>query len=135
MLGSVCYPVSFRLYVASKSLQLKQTICYTKHLLFTTAKHQPNSVCTANTTTRTGLWKISGNKLEKPSYLFGTHHLAPLSFLDSIDGWEEAFIATQQTIGELDEQYGADANATHDRVAHARRIRLQHLLNDEDRNF
>ena len=48
------------------------------------------------------LWKISGNNLEKPSYLYGTHHLVPLSFLDSIDGLDEAFMATEQTIGELD---------------------------------
>lgn len=48
------------------------------------------------------LWKISGNQLEEPSYLFGTHHLVPLSFLDSIDGLNDAFMATKQTIGELD---------------------------------
>lgn len=48
------------------------------------------------------LWKISGNKLEQPSYLFGTHHLVPLSFLDSIQGLDAAFIATEQTVGELD---------------------------------
>ena len=48
------------------------------------------------------LWKISGNGLEKPSYLFGTHHLAPLSFLDSITGIHEAFESTEQTVGELD---------------------------------
>lgn len=48
------------------------------------------------------LWKISGNNLEQPSYLFGTHHLVPLSFLDSIDGLDKAFLATEQTIGELD---------------------------------
>ena len=48
------------------------------------------------------LWKISGNNLEQPSYLYGTHHLVPLSFLDSIVGLDEAFMATEQTIGELD---------------------------------
>ncbi len=48
------------------------------------------------------LWKISGNNLEQPSYLFGTHHLVPLSFLDSITGIDEAFMATEQAIGELD---------------------------------
>lgn len=48
------------------------------------------------------LWKIWGNNLEQPSYLYGTHHLVPLSFLDSIDGLDEAFMATEQTIGELD---------------------------------
>lgn len=58
----------------------------------------------ANTTQETNalLWEISGNGLESPSYLFGTHHLVPLSFLDSIDGLEEAFEATEQTVGELD---------------------------------
>ena len=48
------------------------------------------------------LWKISGNGLEKPSYLFGTHHLVPLSFLDSIPGIHEAFGSTEQAVGELD---------------------------------
>lgn len=48
------------------------------------------------------LWKISGNKLEQPSYLYGTHHLVPLSFLDTISGLDAAFISTEQTIGELD---------------------------------
>ena len=48
------------------------------------------------------LWKISGNKLEEPSYLFGTHHLVPVSYLDSIDGLEDAFLSTKQTVGELD---------------------------------
>ncbi len=48
------------------------------------------------------LWKVSGNGLEKPSYLFGTHHLAPLSFLDSLSGVHEAFESTEQTVGELD---------------------------------
>ncbi len=48
------------------------------------------------------LWKVSGNELEKPSYLFGTHHLIPISFLDNIDGIKEAFESTEQTIGEID---------------------------------
>ena len=47
------------------------------------------------------LWKISGNGLEQPSYLMGTHHLAPLSITDSIAGFKEAFTASQQVIGEL----------------------------------
>ena len=62
-----------------------------------------NSCANAKPKQETGLlWKISGNKLEKPSYLFGTHHLVPLSFLDSIHGLNEAFMATEQTVGELD---------------------------------
>ena len=48
------------------------------------------------------LWKISGNGLENASYLFGTHHLVPLSFLDSINGIHEAFNMSEQSVGELD---------------------------------
>lgn len=47
------------------------------------------------------LWKISGHGLDKPSYLFGTHHLAPYHILDSIKGWEAAFDATTQMVGEI----------------------------------
>ncbi|MBF6596731.1 MAG: TraB/GumN family protein [Fermentimonas sp.] len=48
------------------------------------------------------LWKVSGNGLEKPSYIFGTHHLIPVSFLDSVAGIHDAFENTEQTVGELD---------------------------------
>ena len=62
-----------------------------------------SSCAISQTKQETGLlWKISDNKLEEPSYLFGTHHLVPISYLDSIDGLDEAFMATKQTIGELD---------------------------------
>lgn len=47
------------------------------------------------------LWKISGNGLEKPSYLFGTHHLASLGICDSITGFDEAFDRCTQINGEL----------------------------------
>ena len=30
------------------------------------------------------LWQVSGHGLVRPSYLFGTHHLIPVSFLDSL---------------------------------------------------
>lgn len=48
------------------------------------------------------LWKISGNGLDKPSYLFGTHHLVPISFLDSVPEVVTAFEKSEQTVGELD---------------------------------
>lgn len=48
------------------------------------------------------LWKVSGNGLDKPSYLFGTHHLVPISFLDEIVGLDEAFGSVEQVVGELD---------------------------------
>lgn len=47
------------------------------------------------------LWKVSGNGLEKPSYIFGTHHLASYSILEKIEGLMPAFDATSQVVGEL----------------------------------
>lgn len=48
------------------------------------------------------LYKISGNGLTQPSYIIGTYHLAPVSFVDSIPGLKEAMDATEQVYGELD---------------------------------
>ena len=42
------------------------------------------------------LWKVSGKGLEKPSYIFGTYHLSPLSIKDSI-----AMNETTQVYGEV----------------------------------
>ena len=58
-------------------------------------------VCTVSAQTgsdKTGalLWKISGNGLEHPSYIFGTHHLFPISFLDSVPGIKQAFASSRQ---------------------------------------
>ena len=47
------------------------------------------------------LWKITGKGLKTPSYLMGTHHLAPLSIMDSIKGMQTALNSTTQVIGEL----------------------------------
>lgn len=47
------------------------------------------------------LWKISGNDLTKPSYIFGTHHLAPLSIVDSITGFHGALNNVEQVYGEI----------------------------------
>ncbi|MCE5204833.1 MAG: TraB/GumN family protein [Porphyromonadaceae bacterium] len=48
------------------------------------------------------LWEVSGNGLEQPSYLYGTHHLVTVSFLDSVSGVKDAFESTTQMVGELD---------------------------------
>ncbi|MDR1004154.1 MAG: TraB/GumN family protein [Prevotellaceae bacterium] len=53
------------------------------------------------------LYKISGNRLSQPSYIFGTHHLAPLSVKDQIASLPQAMTDTQQVYGEL---VMADAN-------------------------
>lgn len=48
------------------------------------------------------LWKISGNGLAKPSYVVGTYHVAPVSFVDSIPGLKAALDECEQVYGELD---------------------------------
>lgn len=54
------------------------------------------------------LWKISGNGLSKPSYMVGTHHVAPISTLDSIKGFDEALESADAVYGEV---VMADMNA------------------------
>lgn len=48
------------------------------------------------------LYRISGNGLKTPSYIVGTYHLAPASFVDSIPGMQKAMEETNQVYGELD---------------------------------
>lgn len=50
------------------------------------------------------LYKITGKDLKQPSYIVGTYHLAPLSFIDSIKGIRSAMQETEQVCGELDMQ-------------------------------
>lgn len=47
------------------------------------------------------LWKVSGKGLDKPSYILGTHHLADVSFVDSISGLRAAMDEVEQVAGEL----------------------------------
>lgn len=47
------------------------------------------------------LWKISDNGLKESSYIFGTHHVAPLCICDSIKGFEKAFTECKQLYGEI----------------------------------
>ena len=47
------------------------------------------------------LYKISGKGLTKPSYIFGTHHLAGGRFVDKIAGIKDAVAQTEQVYGEV----------------------------------
>lgn len=47
------------------------------------------------------MYEISGNGLEKPSYIIGTHHLANTGFVNQIPGVKEALTNTDQMYGEL----------------------------------
>jgi len=48
------------------------------------------------------LWKVSGNGLERPSYIFGTHHFAPSSMLDQLPGMQQAIDDCDVVYGEVD---------------------------------
>lgn len=48
------------------------------------------------------LWKISGNGLQKPSYILGTHHAASKDICDNIAGFNEAYEGIEQVYGEVD---------------------------------
>ena len=52
------------------------------------------------------LWEITGKDLDKPSYLFGTHHAISTAIVDSIPDLYKSFNRTQAVVGELaiDEQ-------------------------------
>ena len=50
------------------------------------------------------LWKVSGNKLGRPSYVMGTYHFAPASMIDKIPGMDEAFRGCDIVIGELEKE-------------------------------
>ena len=47
------------------------------------------------------LWRVSGPG-DKPSYVFGTHHFTPASFLDSIPGFAEAINSVDCVIVEIE---------------------------------
>ncbi len=47
------------------------------------------------------LWKITGNELKNPSYIFGTHPLIPVVFLDSVQGLYKAFNECDIVVGEV----------------------------------
>jgi uncharacterized protein YbaP (TraB family) len=48
------------------------------------------------------LWKVSGNGLQKPSYILGTHHAASKDICDNISGFNDAYASIEQVYGEVD---------------------------------
>lgn len=47
------------------------------------------------------LWEVTGNDLEKPSYILGTHHLVHVDFVDSIPNLRYVMDNVEQTVGEV----------------------------------
>lgn len=48
------------------------------------------------------LWKVTGPDMKSPSYIFGTHHVAPLSVIDSIAALKPALNEVEALYGEID---------------------------------
>ncbi len=48
------------------------------------------------------LWRVSGKDAKGESYLFGTHHLAPASVMDSISGFAPALASVEEMYGEVE---------------------------------
>ena len=48
------------------------------------------------------LWKVSGNGLQEPSYILGTHHAASKDICDNISGFNDAYASIEQVYGEVD---------------------------------
>lgn len=47
------------------------------------------------------LYRISGKELDKPSYVFGTFHIANTPFVDKVAGMRQALDETSQVYGEI----------------------------------
>lgn len=78
------------------------------------------------------LWKVTGKGLSAPSYLFGTHHLIPIQFLDSVPGLYKAFNECEMVVGEM-VLNDIEASAKIQQAAMLpNHIRMNDLLNDSD---
>ncbi len=47
------------------------------------------------------LWKVTGNGLKKPSYIFGTYHFLSSGFVDTLQAVKNAYAASDAVVGEL----------------------------------
>ena len=70
--------------------------------------------------------------MNHPSYLFGTHHLIPISFLDSVPGLYKAFNSCEIVVGEM-VLSNIDATVAIQQAAiMPNHIKITDLLNEED---
>lgn len=47
------------------------------------------------------LWEVTGGDSTRPSYLFGTHHTVPDTFINSVAGFDKAFDSVDKVYGEI----------------------------------
>lgn len=48
------------------------------------------------------LWKVTGKNAKGTTYIFGTHHIAPVSLLDSVAGFHDALAGADALYGEVE---------------------------------
>lgn len=63
--------------------------------------------CIATSVSAQLLFKVSGNGLKEPSYIFGTYHFASKNFVDDVPGLRSVLANVDQVCGEV-ENYSAD---------------------------
>ena len=78
------------------------------------------------------LWQVSGHGLTRPSYLFGTHHLIPVSFLDSVPGLFRAFNRCDAVVGEMVMNNIDDSEKIMQASTLPQGVTMDSLLNAED---
>lgn len=77
------------------------------------------------------LWKVSGKGLKHPSYLFATHNLISIQFLDSVPGLFKAFNECDMVVAEV-VMNNIDASARIQQAAiMPNQTRIKDLLNDD----
>ena len=78
------------------------------------------------------LWKVTGNGLKHPSYLFGTHHLISIQYLDSVPGLFKSFNECDVVVGEM-VMNNIDATARIQKAAiMPDQTKIYDLLNDDE---
>ena len=77
------------------------------------------------------LWKVSGKGLKHPSYLFATHNLISIQFLDSVPGLFKAFNECDMVVAEV-VMNNIDASAKIQQAAiMPNQTRINDLLNED----
>ncbi|NDP21512.1 MAG: TraB/GumN family protein [Paludibacter sp.] len=78
------------------------------------------------------LWKVSGNGLSKPSYLFGTHHLIEKEQIKDFDKILALIPQTDVVVGEMDLSDMLGMQLKMLKVAMMKDSTMKQLLNSED---
>lgn len=84
------------------------------------------------------LWKISGNGLSQPSYLFGTYHGTYdilYGYVDSIPGFRQAFNTCSQYVGEVVTPEGLESITSELNIKMPKDTTYANLLNEKDYHF